>query len=172
MYRSLSAAYVLVLLALLVGGCGGSSSNAASASSTRSAQSREVGIAVDPQFIAQADAICKRELAQLGKRVLTQRKLTDATLGKLAQVTRYRVAIESQGVRDLSRLQPPTTFAAQWRQMLGYMQELALELDRLGRAAQAKDRKALKALVPSKIRLHAQLRAVAKRAGFTDCQQV
>jgi len=129
----------------------------------------------DPRFIAQADAICKRVLTQIGKRVLTQseqQKLTNTTLAKVARLTRERVAIESQGVRDLSQLQPPTKFATRWRQMLGYMRALALELDRLGSAAQAKDRKTLRALVPSKIRLHAQLRAVAKRAGFTDCQEV
>ncbi len=168
MHWRLSAAYVLVLLALLVGGCGGGSS-------ARPAQSGEAGAAAELHFIAQADAICKRVLTQIGKHVLTpsaQQELANTTLTEVARIAPYRVAAESQGVRDLSRLHPPAKLAIQWHQMLGYMHALALELDRVGSAAQAKDRKALKALVPSKTRLHAQLRAVAKRAGFSACRQV
>jgi hypothetical protein len=175
MQQRLSAAYLPVLLtfALALGGCG-------SGSSAHPAQSGNGGAAASLQFIAQADAACKHVFTQIeqqklgseARKAIRQHKLTSATLGEIARLSAYRVAIENQGLRDLSRLQPPTELAVTWRQMLGYRQALARELDRFRSAAQAGDSKTLNALTPAKVRMHAQLRLVAKRAGFTDCQEV
>jgi hypothetical protein len=119
------------------------------------------------RFIARADRICGRVLTQLG-----QHKLANASLAELARATPSRVALENQGLSDLSRLQPPAALTADWQQMLGYMRALASELDALGRAAGARDQNAIRKLVTSKKRVHAELRTAAKRAGFSDCQQV
>jgi hypothetical protein len=164
----LSLAAALALLAIGTGGCGSGSGTVATRTSVARATSRQAGaLAADERFIARADLICRRVLTQLNRH-----KLANASFGELARATPPRVAIENQGLSDLSRLQPPATLAADWHQMLGYMRSLANELDALGKAGGARDRSAIRKLVASKARLHGQLRTAAKRAGFSDCQQV
>jgi hypothetical protein len=87
-------------------------------------------------------------------------------------MTPLHVLVEQEGLRDLSKLGPPTTIAGRWRQILTYMRTLAHQLDTLGKAAKARDRAAINALSASKKRVHAKLRAAAAREGFKDCQAV
>jgi hypothetical protein len=120
---------------------------------------------VEQQFRDRADGICRQMIMQI-----EQSRLAKPTVAELARVTPSHVKFEQQGIRVLSRLQPPSTLARDWRQMLDYMSTLARELASLGRSAKARDQGAIKVLARSKKRVHALLTALAQHDGFTECQ--
>lgn len=166
-----------MLLAILAGGCGGGSSTTASgahspqtsATSTHAATSpgAHAGGSAELQFIARADAICKRVGMQIA-----HSQPAHLTPAEIARRTPAHVAFEQQGLRELAALKVPPALAAHWQQILAYMRTLPQELVALTKAAKANDKHTIKMLAASKKRLHAQLRAAAKRDGFKDCQKV
>jgi hypothetical protein len=173
MWRSLCSVFAVALAAIALAGCGGSgdsassSTFAANAGESTSSAGSSGSSALGSQLVTSADAICKRLNAELA--------LDEPKSLSTREVARYapqRAAEERAAVAKLSRLTPPPAGAHEWAQILSYRRTLAAELALLGRAAQTKNIKAMNTLANTKKRVHEELLAVAKHAGFKYCQQV
>jgi hypothetical protein len=167
---------VLAVIGLTIVGCGGGASTAGTASSASTTDTTSAGAkgtqargthTSESRFIAKADAIChgvNLELASV--------KPKSKGLKEIARLTPHNVAIEGIALIKLAKLDPPTSLAHDWQQMLGYRRTLADELSKLARSANQEDEAALKALAASKKRTHASLGTLATRDGFKDCAKV
>jgi hypothetical protein len=179
--RARTTALSLLLLAavtcLTIAGCGGGASTAGTATSASTTSTTSVGTNSTPkspgtspaesQFIAKADEICRGvniELAAI--------KPKSKGLQEVARLTPRNVALEEGALAKLAKLNPPSSLAHDWQQMLGYRRVLADELSKLVGSARQEDAAALKALTASKKRTHASLGELATRDGFKDCATV
>jgi hypothetical protein len=162
-----SALLIALALALVLMGCGGSgraNSTAAGAAST-SSTSTTTGPQPNRSFVASADEICRRMAVNIkgGGFVITRQTM--------ARYGAANGAVELSALRQLSRLTPPASLAADWLRMLADGHQLARELTALGAAAARNEQTAIDAVVSAKKRIHANLRAIAQPRGFKNCAQ-
>jgi hypothetical protein len=122
------------------------------------------------QFIAQADAICRRANAGIARsetKLKGKRRKPDA---HAAVVTRNQ-EIEEEAIKELVKLKPTADLTAAWQKMSLYRQALAHQLGVYVTATRLRVTN-LGPLVASKKKLHAELREVGSRAGFNDCAKL
>lgn len=157
---------MLISFALLIAGCGGGSG----AGATQAAGPQSTGASGDPtqvQWIASADAICKRIDGELAAA-----KPAGSSLKDTISVVSRHAAIERKGLSELRALTPPASLARPWHLLLGYRGRLARELTILLRDTKSRNVAAIRALRVSKRRAHLALRVLAKHAAFQDCGQL
>jgi uncharacterized membrane protein YccC len=119
------------------------------------------------ELIARADAICTRvnnEIADV--------KPVGLNAQRIASVAPAHALIEQTGVNQLERLEPPASMATDWQRIIALRRRLATELDQLANAADSEDMAGIRGFAASKLRVHHQLSALAKRDGFRVCGQV
>jgi hypothetical protein len=157
------------LLLLAVAGCGGSSGSAQPAGSARAAAgSAASGSALTRSgFVLRADAICQRLNVEILKV-----KPKSASLREIQRFAPAHAALEQSSADELGKLNPPTSIAHEWQQIVAYRRILAEELRTLGRDAHANDVAGIRALGAAKLRVHKQLLVAGKRAGFEHCSLV
>jgi hypothetical protein len=176
---TIAATLCSAALALGIASCGGKSgaSSAKATAPVRGASGPTTGAARSPlatvsakQFIEQADEICGRANAAIarseGKATGKLRK-PDAHAAVVAQNQEY----EEKAIKELSKLKPPSALAGAWQKMSLYRQALARELGVFATATHLRVSN-LGQLVASKKKLHFQLRAAGRKAGFKDCATV
>jgi hypothetical protein len=170
----------LVLTAAALAGCGGASteagSHADSTSTTTGTPTQQTTNTTAPRparavtrvaLVRSADAICARLNARLAAD-----KPVNKGLAEIARVSPVHAALELRAERQLARLTSPAPLAREWRTILAYRRTLAEELKSLGSAAAAKDRRTIQSLTASKLRVHRQLAALARRLDFGACAEV
>jgi hypothetical protein len=174
--RNLITAGVLCLaLACLVGaGCGGKSNGAAGdakatspgATTTATSKGESSAAATDAnrQFIAKADAACRRVNGEL-----RNSKAKGSKPAQLAALVVANETIERKGVKKLSKLTAPAPLAEPWKMVLIYREELANELARLAHAVRRHDTGPFARLQKAKKEIRAKLAAEGNKFGFKDC---
>jgi hypothetical protein len=175
------AAPVLAALALAAGGCGGGSGSAAADRSGASDNSRSTTTTASAgrtsatpsdaqakaRLVAQADTICKRVNTEI-EAVVPKNQSRKEVL----RVVPRNVGIEQRGLRELEKLTPPASFAADWRKMLGYRRVLAEELAGFVADEKRGDEAAAKARFTVKERTHVTLETTGRSSGFKHCGSV
>ncbi len=151
MARRLS--FIVLLIALFVGGCGGQSAK--------------------DKLIAQADPICKQvnerraaANASLGNVTTLGGK---GTLAKVAQTAPALSRFQHEAVAKLSALKAPSSMSKDWQTMLKGLQQLANYTAQIGFVAKAKKAAFGEKLIATSRELQKQLIALAKRDGFQHC---
>jgi hypothetical protein len=172
-FSALCAALCLVTLTLAAAGCGGKSDTSSStikSTSTAAATQQTTPPAAkgsDGQFIAQADAICKKANVRLAHSGPKGEKTAELVAGVVENET-----IERKAVAELGGLKPPAALVSAWTKLLGDRRGLANGLGNLAAATKREDQAALSSLGPPKEKLHADLTKVASAAGFKDCAKI
>ena len=169
-----SGTVLCVALACLVGaGCGGKSNGAAgdakatSPAATTTATGKGESTAAtgaNRQFIAKADAACRRVNGELRKS-----KAKGSKPAQLAALVVANETIERKGVKKLSKLTAPAPLAEPWKMVLIYREELANELARLAHAVRRHDTGPFARLQKAKKEIRAKLAAEGNKFGFKDC---
>ena len=158
----------MATLSPVAAGCGGksdvSSSSGAGAGTPSGGRKTAPRPAVSKrQFVAQADAICRRVNAELAdSRVKGERP------AELAALIVRNEAIERKAAGELARLTPPPGLASDWARLLGYRRSLATQLGEFAAAVRSGKRQ-FPALAKAKERLHADLLETAVHVGLKDC---
>jgi hypothetical protein len=170
------------VLALVLAGCGGKSDASRSTAPPASAKGTSSAAQTTPapttstqapaptssskQFVAQADAICRKANARLARSKAKSRQPSD-----VAALIQGNQAIEQEAIGRLAKLGAPAELLPAWHKMLGYRRTLA---DQLGVYATAVGLgvKQLSSLAASKKKLHAELLKVGREAGFKDCAKI
>jgi hypothetical protein len=168
MERREVAAAALLATALAAQGCGGSSKSSQSASSqpsmTRAA------------LIAKADPVCGR----INKKIefYSNLKPSDSRdLVSAAAVERAAPLIasfERSAHDELAKLAPPSSMAADWREIVDGVEAIANDTQQLGQdlSAKVKVRGKIAGLTASATITLQHVNAVAARNGFKDCARL
>lgn len=168
----------LLVGAIAVTGCSGGKGPDSEASTTSSAPSRPAQAnrpASSPdrtaplsksQLIAKADSICRRMNTEFAAH-----EPRNQSIGESARIVPRRVAVEQRVVLELSRLTPPSAIARDLQRVVDFRKTLADELAELAHVAKSRDMKRFHELAASKARVHSELLAAARGAGFTECGQ-
>lgn len=188
------AAIMIGISLLAASGCGGSGAKsgatetkgpAPGASAAATALAASTGATSAPaasttqggpeaaRFVSSAEAICKLLNVELKN---ANAKLS-AKSGKLPVSAIVKGApgnalLENETQTRLSRLRPPPSLAATWREMLELRGKLAKYLAHLSATAKAGNESALGRLQVAKKEAHQKLGEVAARASFKECGTV
>lgn len=162
--------------ALAVSGCGsgGSGKAAANSNTVKEVSATVTGTtsssAPSPttlgrgEFVAKANAICKRVNTYLGAVNIRTRAEYGTVLPELA--THERVAFA-----ELGKLAPPASLATAWKQLVTGGQALADDTTRLGEIIASHKSSASRALVDSANEIQKSMHGAARRAGVVQCAQ-
>jgi hypothetical protein len=163
----------LVAGALTVAGCGGGSHKQPSGASTAPVSSSKGSNAATVasgqtsptrRFIANADIICNR-LSD----VLDQPQNSAQAKAEIVRVAAIRGSLEARALNELSKLSPPASLTAAYRQMLAYRQALIVDLAKIGQFASSGKNKDLQHVYESSGATARRMNALAKRSGFRFC---
>ena len=115
------------------------------------------------EYIAQADAICKR----------SQRRLEDLgqadSVNRFVQLTERAIPILRKQFRDIDALEPPEEIAAQVHEWHEVNTRGVEELEDLPQAVRVRDRARSEALLRRAARHEERAAALARRIGFKVC---
>lgn len=142
------AALALTVGALAISGCGGSSKPLTRAELTE-----------------KANAICRRVNLKLGA-TSSQVK----TQNDLARLAPQLSSFEQGALSELSKLNPPSDLAGDWKKILADAQTLADNTAKIGEYAKTNQTAALRNLDTASEKVQQDLVATAKRDGLTDCE--
>ena len=148
MRRTRLAAVVLTAATLAVSDCGGSSKPLTHA-----------------ELTTKANAICKTVTAKLASKTIKTRQ-------EIARVAPELAAFEETALAELGKLVPPANLANDWKQFVAGAQTLAENTAKLGEYVRTNNAKAGRSLIASTTSVQQRMVAVAKRDGFTACEQV
>jgi hypothetical protein len=142
------AAAMLAAIAVAVAGCGGSEKPLTHA-----------------ELVGKANAICKTVTAKFATK-------SAHSVQDIARVAPELAAFEQKALSELSKLVPPADLESDWKQFVAGAEVLAENTSKLGEYAKANDLKAATGLIASTETTQRQMRAIAKRDGLTECEQV
>lgn len=145
--QALVVPLVLMTMASVTTGCGGSSE---SQSLTRA------------ELIAKADTICKNLHAKIHAN-------GSSTSQEIIRKVPQNASYEQTALSELRKLQPPTSIANDWKQILNGNQVLADDTVKLGRTAAEGHIQLAKPLISAAQRVQQQVLLTAKHDGFDDC---
>jgi hypothetical protein len=144
--------FLIVLVALLAGGCGQSEKD---------------------KLIAQADPICKQVNARRASANASLGNVTTlrgkGTLAGVAKTALPLATYQHEAVAKLTALKVPSSIAKDWQTMLSGLQQLANYTAQLGLVAKANKPAFGEKLIATSRELQKQLIALAKRDGFQHC---
>jgi hypothetical protein len=142
------AATTLAATTVAIAGCGGSAKPLTHA-----------------ELVSKADAICKTVTVKFaGKSANSEQDI--------ARVAPELASFEQKALSELSKLVPPADLESDWKQFVAGAEMLAENTSKLGEYAKANNLKAASALIASSETTQQQMRAIAKRTGLTECEQV
>jgi hypothetical protein len=145
--RKLTAA-TLAATTMAIAGCGGSAKPLTHA-----------------ELVSKADAICKTVTAKFATK-------SASSVKDIARVAPELAAFEQKALSELSKLVPPANLESDWKQFVAGAELLAENTSKLGEYAKANNLKAAGKLIISSETTQHQMRAIAKRNGLTECEQV
>ena len=117
------------------------------------------------ELVSKTNAICKTVTAKFETKSAN-------TTQEIARIAPELASFEQTSLSELSKLVPPAELASDWKQFVAGAETLAEHLSKLGEYAEAnKLTEAHKMLIASET-IQQEMRAIAKRNGFTECQQV
>lgn len=119
------------------------------------------------QLVARADAICRQVTAKLetvnkGRAVSTPQQIARAAAGASG--------FEQSALDELGKLTPPAALEADWKRFVAGAQSLADDTASLSESVN--DPAVARRVIASAEATQKQMAAIAKRNGFTDCEQV
>lgn len=117
------------------------------------------------ELTSKANAICKTVTAKF------ETKSTNTVQG-IARIAPELASFEQTSLSELSKLVPPADLENDWKQFVAGAETLAENLSKLGEYAKAKKLKAAYRMLISSETTLREMRAIAKHAGLTECEQI
>lgn len=115
------------------------------------------------EFAADLDAICKETRAQL------ERLPAPGTLKELPAYTRRSRAVVDKSIDRAEKLELPDESRKEFRDYIAASRRSVAEYERLERAAQQRDQKALRGVLAATVRDNRRRDAQAKALGLKEC---
>lgn len=116
------------------------------------------------QLLAKADAICKRIDTRLSGTTIKSEKQLIHFLPRVA-------GFEQQALVELSKLNPPSKMAEDWKKIVAGAQTIADSTAKLSEAARLKELKTVHEVLSEIGKVQTSITTVAKRDGFKNCSQ-
>ena len=117
------------------------------------------------ELVSKANAICKTVTAKFATK-------SASSMRDIARVAPELAAFEQKALSELSKLVPPANLEIDWKQFVAGAETLAENTAKLGEYAKANNLKAASPVIISSEATQRQMRAIAKRNGLTECEQV
>ncbi|HEX4114307.1 MAG TPA: hypothetical protein VHY18_00345 [Solirubrobacteraceae bacterium] len=145
--RGLAAA-TLAAITMAITGCGGSTKPLTHA-----------------ELVSKANAICKSVTAKFASKSV-------GSLQSVARIAPELASYEQTTLSELSKVVPPVDLENDWKQFVAGAETLAENLSKLGEYAKTNNLKAAAGVFTSSEKTQREMRAIAKRTGLTECEQV
>jgi hypothetical protein len=117
------------------------------------------------ELVSKANVICKTVTAEFATK-------SAHSVKDIARVAPELASFEQKALSELSKLVPPADLESDWKQFVAGAEMLAENTSKLGEYAKANNLKAAGVLITSSETTQQQMRAIAKRNGLTECEQV
>ena len=168
------AALLLAVTVFAIVGCGGSTKSA-SVSNSSAVTHPSTQTSTPPQTtpvrtapLSRAELIAKADEICFG----INAKVNSTKLGSLEEAARQMpilAAYKETAVVEMSRLVPPASMEAAWKQIVASARALAHDTAKLGEYARENRSREIPQVFAAAGKTNAQMTTVARRNGFKDC---